>query len=102
MNFTHYYLETGDSELWLVATVDALIGENYSNALRPIVASSEQCSAYEARMYNRGGSYSDPEIGVRDISPATVVYGQGSYGTNSWNNNFINHNGGNVWVGKLK
>ena len=43
MYYTHFLFETGDGEKWLIATVDAVIGENYNHNSRPIVASSNGC-----------------------------------------------------------
>ena len=103
MEYTHFLFETGDGEKWLIATPDAVAGETYDNQPRPIVASSNSCSAYEAIWFNRADNPEDPWLSVLnhwDDSRKSVIYGE----NNSTHNidALVNHNGGNVWVGKVR
>ena len=108
MDYTHFLFETGDCEKWLIAKVSAVIGENYSNSARPIVASSNNCSNYDAKWYNRSGSAEDPWISADDHSDAinndSILYGENKFGNSSYGHTTTirNHNGVNVFVGKLK
>ena len=79
-SYNEFLFATGDCTKWLVATTDAVIGEEYSNADRPIIASSDG-SDYVAKWYNREGNL-DPWVSIVDhgdaIAQAKMMYGEGS------------------------
>ena len=90
--YTEFLFATGDCTKWLVATTDAVIGDTYANADRPILASSDG-SNYVAKWYNRAGAPEDPWITIIDHGSASgagkFVYGEGSnaYYTHSFQSN---------------
>ena len=81
INYTHFLFSTGDERYWVMATLDSIIGEEYSGAQRPIIADNlnptdfdftgTKMSAFTpgqnpvAGWYNRnGGAYiGDPQLG---------------------------------------
>lgn len=97
-SFDLFLFASGDCTKWLVATPDAVNGENYSNAYRTIIASSESASSYSARWYNRGSS-EDPWVSTIDHGPAVsqnkIVYGEASNGYHVHN---LNNGGADVYV----
>ena len=64
--YSEFLFSTGDCTKWLAATTDAVIGESYKNALRPILASSDNASNYSARWYNRSYRPEDPWVSIID------------------------------------
>merc|ERR1712003_481320 len=69
MDYTHFYFESGDSEIWLVTTVDSVIGEYYADSPRPLIASSKQCDAYTANWFHRSNAPEDPWVTVENFYP---------------------------------
>jgi len=123
MYYTHFLFELGDGERWLIASKEAVIGEHYKNDPRPIVASSDGRSNYKARWYNRRRTEEDPLVSINDhhdcvcLKPEDMVYAEKSWpsGRECSNGNdtvspsptsiafsMKNHNGANVYLGKLK
>jgi len=96
--YSEFLFSTGDCTKWLAATTDAVIGETYGSASRPILASSDNASNYSARWYNRGFG-SDPWISIIDHHDASAV-GKMMYGEYSWHEhtNSIQLGGADVYI----
>ncbi len=98
-SYNEFLFATGDCTKWLVATTDAVIGEEYSNADRPIIASSDG-SDYVAKWFNRGGNL-DPWVSIVDhgdaIAQAKMVYGEGISNT-YYIDSFQSNGGADVYI----
>jgi len=96
--YSEFLFATGDCTKWLVATTDAVIGTTYANALRPILASSDNEFNYSARWYNRGRN-EDPWVSIIDHDDASAV-GKMMYGenSNSHHTNSIQLGGADVYI----
>ncbi|KAK1742162.1 hypothetical protein QTG54_006727 [Skeletonema marinoi] len=82
--YNEFLFATGDCTKWLVATTDAVIGETYGSASRPILASSDNASPYSAVWLNRANQVEDPWVSIIDHVPAIgagkILYGENGYG----------------------
>ena len=101
-SFTHFLFATGDEQVWLYCTKEAVLDGHYSNGPRPILKSSDSLTPYNARWYSRHGVYEDPWISVTDhhsaISGGKIVYGENKYGGHHAGAILPHHNGANVWI----
>ena len=84
----------------LAASKDAVIGQYYSNEMRPMLASSWGSTA--ARWYNRAGFAEDPWISLTHhddaIGSGDLLYGGAKFGGSPAENVLPIHNGANVFV----
>jgi hypothetical protein len=60
--FDQFLFATGDGRHWLMATTEAVNGENYENAPRDVIKSSYNSIVHTANWYNRGSNQEDPII----------------------------------------
>ena len=101
-SFTQFKFSTGDGTKWLIATKDAVTGGYYSNAQRPIIASSASSSPSQARWYRRAGNSEDPWVSINDhgaaIAQGNIVYGEAGFGSTHASAVLPLHNGANVYV----
>ena len=102
-SFTHFLFATGDEQVWLYCTKEAVLPGPYSNNQRPILKSSDSLTPYSARWYNRNGVNEDPWISVTDhhgsaIPGGKLVYGADSFGGDHATTILPHHNGANVWI----
>ena len=112
-SFTHFLFATGDEQVWLMCTKEAVgarpgfSAEYYRSSdsigLRPILMSSDSPTPYSARWYNRNGVNEDPWISVTDhhgsaIPGGKLVYGADSFGGDHATTILPHHNGANVWI----
>ena len=107
-SFTHFLFATGDEQVWLYCTKEAVLDGHYENSRRPILKSSDKLTPYSARWYSRQADKEDPWISVSDhdsaIDGGKIVYGANSFGTNQWGHAktiLPHHNGANVWISTL-
>ena len=102
LNVQEFLFATGDSEIWLVANPDAVIGGFYSNDQRKIIMSSTNTSPYSARWFRRDGAKEDPWVSLIDHAEAVpkglIIYGENNFGSNHAANILPLHNGANVWL----
>ena len=101
-SFTHFLFATGDEQVWLYCTKEAVLDGHYSNSPRPILKSSDSLTPYTAAWWSRGGDTNkeDPWISVVDHFDAVhgkIVYGENKYGSHHVSS-VRDHNGGNVWI----
>ena len=64
--FNPFLFASGDEQVWLVATVDAVIGENYELADRDVIYSTISSEPYTAKWYNRASAGEDPWVSIVD------------------------------------
>ena len=78
--YNHFLFATGDCSKWLVATTDSVVLGYYSNADRPILASSDSSTPYSAKWYNRAFNQEDPWVSITDhiVSTGKMLYGEAS------------------------
>ena len=104
---------TGDRQKWLVASVDAVLGERdvssgnfhgYSNDNREIKMSSTSSEPYQALWYNRKSDAEDPWISLTDhslaIDEGNIIYGEANFNLASHTKILPLHNGANVYIRK--
>ena len=104
---------TGDRQKWLVASVDAVLGERdvssgnfhgYSNDNREIKMSSTSSKPYQALWYNRKSDAEDPWISLTDhslaIDEGNIIYGEANFNLASHTKILPLHNGANVYIRK--
>ena len=79
--FDEFLFATGDGRHWLIATPEAVNGENYENAPRDINKSSYNSIPYTAQWYFRSTVPSDPAIATKsyDLSDKIVLYREDTY-----------------------
>ena len=95
-NYNQFLFASGDLSVWLIATVDAVIGSNYGAEAREIITSSISTEPYEAMWWNWLSYEEDPVVSVRDIGEGArslYVYIEDSY------NSFLPSSGADVYVG---
>eukprot|EP00984_Skeletonema_dohrnii_P037607 scaffold39855_cov161-Skeletonema_dohrnii-CCMP3373.AAC.1 len=103
VGYNEFLFATGDCTKWLAATTDAVIGSNYNNALREILASSDNPStSSSAKWLNRDGIDEDPWVSIIDHIPAVpagkILYGEASYGGDHAANILPSSGGADVYV----
>jgi len=92
----------GDCSHWLIAEPAQVNGENFKNAPRWIVKSSEQAEPYQAKWYNRAKNRGDPWVSERDhklsgkYGSGAMLYGEGGRGRHAAMKNA--HGGANVYI----
>ena len=104
---------TGDRLKWLVASVDAVLGERdvnsgnfqgYANENREIKMSSTSSAPYQALWYNRESDMEDPWISLSDhslaIDEGNIIYGEASFNRAAHTKILPLHNGANVYIRK--
>ena len=100
-SFTHFLFATGDEQVWLYCTKEAVLDGQYTNSLREILKSSDSLTPYTAAWYSRPDA-TDPWISVTDhgsaIPGGKVVYGADSFGGDHATTILPHHNGANVWI----
>ena len=79
-NNDEFLFATGDCKKWVVATKDAVIGENYNLDGRTIKLSSTNKNTYVAKWYNRAAKPEDPWVSItghsQSIVPCLILYGE--------------------------
>ena len=100
-SFTHFLFATGDEQVWLYCTKEAVLDGQYTNSLREILKSSDSLTPYTAAWYSRPDA-TDPWISVTDhgsaIPGGKVVYGADNFGGDHATTILPHHNGANVWI----
>eukprot|EP00984_Skeletonema_dohrnii_P024867 scaffold14002_cov83-Skeletonema_dohrnii-CCMP3373.AAC.5 len=100
--YNEFLFATGDCTKWLAATTDAVIGSNYSDAMREILASSDIASPYIVRWYNRAGNPEDPWVSIinhrRAIGDGKILYGENNFGGDTAANILPSSGGADVYV----
>ena len=101
-SFTHFLFATGDEQVWLYCTKEAVLDGHYNNSQREILKSSDSLIPYTAAWYMRSGAVEDPWISVTDHASAIpngkIVYGASSAGSDHATTILPHHNGANVWI----
>ena len=110
-SFTKFLFATGDEEVWLVCTKEAVGGAPYGSVYyagipRNILMSSDSLTPYQAIWYNRAEEPVDPWISLNDhmdaIMEAKILYGEESWvdttGLDRRHHILQDHNGVNVWI----
>jgi len=95
-NYNQFLFASGDGSVWLIATVDAVIGSNYGAEAREIISSSTSDEPYVAMWWNWPLYEEDPVVSIRDSGAgARSLY---VYSEDSYDSYYLPSSGADVYV----
>ena len=96
--YDQFLFASGDGKYWVAAAKDAVQGEQYSDAPRDVMASSDNADAHQVKWYNRRDQPYDPLISMRDFHrpDALNMYIEGGFGDR--NVVLQNNDGADVYI----
>ena len=103
IRYNEFKFSTFDQSLWLVASVNQVIGQNYDSQPRLVESSSDSEVAYNATWMNRASVQEDPTISLRNYKDcqnrgACILYSEAGNSSPSSIQALKQHGGADVYV----